>query len=86
MSDTSDINYGLQRFDDEPADAIPARARSTAYIIGLVLGAIGTLIIGITGTLCDPDTATRVASVTGAITTCGMTIIGGLGTIYRPTS
>lgn len=77
---------GLGDYDGDlwEPDAVPPRVRTTVYLVGLIVGAVGAGAIGFTGALY-PDDVRIVAAVVGSVTSVVATIAGGLGVAYRPT-
>ncbi|WP_156759574.1 hypothetical protein [Microbacterium karelineae] len=76
--------------DPAAAPTIPGPVRTTAYVIGLVVGALATSTITTAGALAsagaiDGTTGLVASVIAGGIASVVGTIAGGLGVAYRPT-
>lgn len=67
------------------APAVPARVRTVAYYVLLVVSALVLLATGLAPIWLDGDAATRVVASAGVVTSVAGLIAGGLGVAYRPT-
>lgn len=76
--------------DPDKAPAIPEKARTVAYLAGLVVGAVTLATTTTVGTLAaaeviDGASALVISAVAGGVASVVGTIAGGLGVAYRPT-
>lgn len=70
--------------DPSAAPVVPERARTVAYLVALVVGALGLAIPPAVAAIA-PDASLAVSAVCAAAVSVVATIAGGLGVAYRPT-
>lgn len=77
--------YDSDTIPAEATDAIPATARTAAYVIGLVVGAIVLTAQGVAPIWFAPDVGEQITATAGVVGGVAAFIAGGLGVAYRPT-
>lgn len=74
----------LREDNTTDSPAIPARVRSTVYLIALGVSALVLLVTGLVA-IYVPGEAERTLAAGGVITSVVGLVTGGLGVAYRPT-